>query len=93
MLLHDALILCLPLFFQFFEFGLADHLVKTGTKMSRDTARLADPFAYDAQNAGQILWPNDQQCHKDNKHQLRRSDVKHVRPPAARAELASLSTA
>jgi hypothetical protein len=38
--------------------------------MRRDTARLAHPFADNAQCLWQILWPNDQKRHKDDKQQF-----------------------
>ena len=67
---HDALIFGLPLFLKVFEFGLAHHFVKARPKMRRDTARLTHPFTDKAQCLWQILWPNDQKRHKDDKQQF-----------------------
>jgi hypothetical protein len=38
--------------------------------MRRNTARLAHPFADNTQCLWQILWPNDQKRHKDDKQEF-----------------------
>ena len=56
-----------------------------GHVLRRDTPRLANPFANDAQNLGQVLGPNDQERDEDNKQKFGRGDVKHSTPPVTRA--------